>query len=311
MKVGDFDDSKPMGIDLAALVIGLREGIEAFVVIGIAAGMLKRFGHPQKIRAVLVGAALALVAAALIALVLHDLFDQYVGDALFEAVVGLVALAILVYMIVWMQRHTAQIAGRMHERMRKAVDEGRWAVIASLGFVIVFREGVETVAFFAARGAEGVSWSTLGLSGALGFGAAALLALGIFRLSLRVNMRRFFAVTGVLLVFVSAALLVSTVHEAEEVAEEGAGIEPTPLLWDLRGSFPYEDQDCVGGAVAPNGTCMGGRHVTANPVAGILHVLVGYSDHPTVLQGVAWLAWVGGFGGWYAASLRRRAPPAA
>jgi high-affinity iron transporter len=290
-----------MQFEAAALVIGLREGLEAFVVLGIVMGMLQRFGHPAKARAALLGALVGLAASALIAVVLDEAFDQYVGDALFEAVVGIAALAILVYMIVWMQRHTASMTGRMHDRLKRAAEEGKWAVIASLGFVVTFREGVETVAFFAARSAEGASWAALGLAGLVGFGAAALVAFGIFRLSLRVNMRRFFAVTGVLLILISAGLLVSTVHEAEEVGEEH-GVEETPLLWDLRATFPHEDQ-CIGGEV--NGTCAG--HVaTANPLAGMLRVFLGYSDHPTVLQGVAWLAWVGGFGGWYAASLRRR-----
>jgi high-affinity iron transporter len=301
----------PFAFEPAALVIGLREGLEAFVVLGIVVGMLRRFGRPEKGRAALVGALVGLLASALIALVLDQAFQRYIGNALFEAIVGVAALAILVYMIVWMQRHTAQMTGRMHDRVRLAADQGKWAVIASLGFVIVFREGVETVAFFAARSAEGVSWATLGVSGLLGFALAAVAALGIFRLSLRVNLRRFFAVTGVLLILVSAALLVSTVHEAEDFSQERLHVAPTPLLWDLRGSFPYEDQDCVGGAVAGNGTCVGGHHVTADPVAGALHVFIGYSDHPTALQGLAWLAWVAGFGGWYARSLRPRRAAAA
>jgi high-affinity iron transporter len=288
-------------VDLSSLVIALREGLEAFVVLGIVVVMLKRFGHPHKARYAVLGAVGGAVAAALIALALEEWFNQYIGNALFEAVVGMVALAILVYMIVWMQRHTTVITGKVQEKVRKAVDEGRWGLIASLGFLVVFREGVETVAFFAARGAERVPWIALALSGLGGFLLAALAAFGIFRMSLHVNLRRFFAVTGILLILVSAGLLVSTVHELEDVGKAN-GMHETPLLWDLRANFPHEDQ-CIGEEA--NGTCMG-REVTGNPVAGALRVFLGYSDHPTVLQGVAWLAWVGGFGGWYASTLRRR-----
>jgi high-affinity iron transporter len=288
-------------LEPAALVIALREGLEAFVVLGIVVLMLRRFGHPGKARIAILGALLGVVASALIALAFEEAFEEYVGDALFEAIVGVVALAILVYMIVWMQRHTTVVTGRVQEKVRKAVDEGRWGLVATLGFVIVFREGVETVAFFAARSAEGVDWLTLGLSGLLGFALAAFIAFAIFQLSLRINLRKFFAVTGILLVLVSAGLLVSTVHEMEEIGEAN-GIEETPLLWDLRSSFPHADR-CIGEEV--NETCAG-TEVTANPLAGVLHVFIGYSDHPTIVQGVAWLAWVGGFGGWYAMSLRRR-----
>ena len=165
----------------------------------------------------------------------------------------------------------------------------------------MFREGVETVAFFAAQNTQGTTWATLGVSGLLGFLAAGLAAMGIFRMSLHVNLRSFFAVTGVLLILVSAGLLVSTIHEAEDAAEEH-GIKPTPLLWDARATFPHEDQ-CL--AAQANGTCAG-KQVTANPAAAVLRVFLGYSDHPTLVQGLAWLAWVGGFGGWYALSLRRR-----
>jgi high-affinity iron transporter len=305
MKGGDFGDPN-MAFEAAAMVIGLREGLEAFVVLGIVVGILRRFGHPGKARIAILGAVGGLLASALVALVFDELFDKYLGDALFEAVVGVVALAILVYMIVWMQRHTRDLTGKMQARVRQAMADGKWALIASLGFVVAFREGVETVAFFSARRAEGATWGALGLAGMLGLGLAALAAFAIFRLSVNVNMRRFFAVTGLLLILVSAGLLVSTVHEFEEVGEE-AGVEPTPLLWDLRATFPHEDQ-CLGAEV--NDTCEG-REVTANPVAAALRVFLGYSDHPTVLQGLAWVAWIGGFGGWYAASLRRRkaAPP--
>lgn len=291
-----------MAVELAATVIALREGLEAFVVLGIVVLMLRRFGRPGLARIAIVGALAGLLASGLIAVAFEEVFNRYVGDALFEAIVGVVALAILVYMIVWMQRHTAAVTGRMQDKVRKAVDEGRWGLVSALGFLVVFREGVETVAFYSARSAQGVGWATLGVSALLGIVPAALLALGIFALGSRVNLRRFFAATGILLILVSAALLVSTVHESEDALEQHAGVEPTPLLWDLRASFPHEDQ-CLGPEV--NGTCHG-PVATANPVAGVLHVLVGYSDHPTVLQGLAWLAWVGGFGGWYVLSLRRR-----
>jgi high-affinity iron transporter len=288
-----------MQLEAAALVIALREGLEAFVVLGIVVVMLRRFGHPGKARIAILGALAGLAASAIIALLFEEAFSQYVGDALFEAIVGVVALAILVYMIVWMQRHTITLTGKVQAQVRKAVDEGKWALIASLGFLIVFREGVETVAFFAARSAEGADWLSLGLSGLLGFAAAAVAAFGIFRLSLHVNLRRFFAVTGILLILVSAGLLVSTVHEMEEIGEAN-GIEETPLLWDLRSSFPHQ-ANCL---AETNGTCT--QEVAGNPAAGVLRVFLGYSDHPTVIQGIAWLAWIGGFGGWYALSLRRR-----
>src|ERR1051326_1732501 len=132
-----------MPLEAAALVIALREGLEAFVVLGIVVVMLRRFGHPAKARIALLGAIAGLLASALIALAFEEAFSRYVGDALFEASVGVVALAILVYMIVWMQRHTVALTGRVQERVRRAVDHGKWGLIASLGFLIVFRRSEE------------------------------------------------------------------------------------------------------------------------------------------------------------------------
>jgi high-affinity iron transporter len=279
-----------MQFEPAAALIGLREGLEALVVTGILLGMMKRFGHAAQARWVWLGALAGLAAAVLFGGIvrtgLQAWYDAGGADVL-ELTTGLVALAILTYMVLWMQRHTMGMMGSLRAKVAQAVEGGRWGLIASLSFFMVFREGVETVLFFAAKATE-VGWSPLAASGALGFGLSALLAYAIFRLSLRIDFERFFAVTGFLLILLAAGVLVGTVGAAEAVGESHGWFTATAHAWDTSATLPDE----------------------GNWLGNLLHVFVGYVDHPSWAQVVAYVAFVGGMGLAYALSLRHRpAPP--
>src|SRR5687768_3809842 len=159
-------------VDAAALLIGLREGLEALLILGILLAILRRLGHPEKSRQVWIGAGLGLLASVGIGLVVQAIFATWFEDgpgaAIFEIVVALVAVGILTYMVLWMQKHTMTLVETVKAKTELAVKEGRWALLGGLAFFTVFREGLETVLFYAARLAD-ISWGTLILSGLIGF----------------------------------------------------------------------------------------------------------------------------------------------
>lgn len=271
-----------MAIDGGALLIGLREGLEALLVLGILLGMLRRFGHPEKGKLLWAGAVAGVAASVLIGLLIEQFvatwFESQGGAALFEIVVALTAVSILTYMVIWMQKHTTQLLDTAKRAVKTAVDDGRWAVLATLAFVTVFREGLETVLFYSARSGD-VAWADLILSGVIGFAASALIAFAIFRLTVQVDLRKFFAITGTLLVFIAAGLLIHIAHSMADLGWIGHGAP----LWDTSGVLPDED------------------HWLGGP----LHALIGYEDQPTAFGLLLYLTYLVGVGGFYLSSLVR------
>jgi high-affinity iron transporter len=270
-------------IDAAALLIGLREGLEALLVLGILLGILRRLGHADRSRHVWIGAGLGVLASIGVGLLVNAAFKAWfeeTGAAVFEVVVALVAVGILTYMVLWMYKHTSTLVASVKEKAALAAKEGRWAFIGGLAFFTVFREGLETVLFYGARLAD-IGWPTLIVSGAIGFAISAVLAYAIFRMTVQVSLRAFFGITGFLLIFIAAGLLVHVVHAASDLGWIPHG-EP---LWDTSGSLPDED------------------HWLGGP----LHALVGYEDQPTALQLLLYLGYLVGVGGWYASRLSPKA----
>ena len=267
-----------MALEPAAVLIGLREGLEALLIVGVLLGLLGRLGHAESRRHVWWGAALGVAASVAIGLVVRAAFATWFEDqgaAWFEIVAALAAVAILTYMVLWMYQHTRTLLGTVRGRVEAASAEGRWVLVGSLAFVTVLREGVETVLFFSALAAR-VSWASLMVSGAVGLAASALIAFVIFRYTVRVDLKRFFAVTGMLLVLVAGGLLVHVGHAGADVGLWAHG-EP---LWDTSATLP------------DSGHWLGGP----------LHALVGYEDQPTTLQLLLYSSYVLGVGGWYLAA---------
>lgn len=207
---------------LEALIVTLREGIEAALVVALVLAYLERTGQPQLKRSVYIGLAAAVVAsvagAALFQAIGVDLESE-----IFEGTVLLVAATFVGTMVVWMWR-----AGRSHARKLQAEIERVVAgsadarrVAWGLGlftFAMVGREGIETVLFLAGLSAS-VGGNPLNnvIGGSAGLLLATLIGYLIVRGSVRINYKRFFSMTGVVLLILVAKLIASGIHEFTEV----------------------------------------------------------------------------------------------
>jgi high-affinity iron transporter len=205
---------------LATFVIGLREGVEASLIVGIVAAFLRRQGRSDALRATWAGVALAVALCLAIAVVLQVVdrsLPQREQEGL-ETVVAAVAVGMVTFMIVWMRRHAASLAGDLRESAASALAEGSaWALVA-MAFVAVVREGIETAVFLlAAFQATTNPWAA-GAGALLGIVAATILGWAIYRGGVHINLTRFFRVTAVLLVLVAAGLVAGAVHTAHEAA---------------------------------------------------------------------------------------------
>jgi high-affinity iron transporter len=196
----------------SALVVTLREGVEAALIVGITLVYLSKIGRPDLRRTVYIALGAALLASVGGAVALSYL--PITQDA-FEGWVMLVAAVMVVGMIVFMMRTARKLKGEIESKVGSLAGAGsQWGLFAFV-FLMVFREGIETVAILA-----GVSLNSTELMSFLGtlLGVALAVVFGVMFVkgSVRIDLRKFFRVTTVILFFVAAQLVISGLHELSE-----------------------------------------------------------------------------------------------
>jgi high-affinity iron transporter len=245
---------------LATLVIFLREGIEASMIIAILLAYLDRIGHREHFRDVFLGVGAALMLATAGGVIAYETIRSYDGSraqTIFETITFLVAASVLTYMTFWMRKHARSLSKELRARAEAALDgPARWG-LGLLAFQAVGREGLETVVFTLAiilstTAASALSGAVIGLAGSL------VIAFVIYRLGHKLNLSRFFTVIGVLLMVFAAGLLADSVENLQAL-----GWLPvlTAPMWHSA-SILSEDSS----------------------FGDVLHSFFGYSDAPTPLQ---------------------------
>jgi high-affinity iron transporter len=207
---------------MGAFVIVLREGFEACLVCSLIFAFLAKTGQKERHgRTVWFGVAAALLTSAVAGAILFAIFGELEGssESVFEGVAMLVACGVLTWMVFWMRAQARTIGGHLREQVGRAVLAGGGVALATVAFVGVTREGLETALFmFVSVGDEGLVETLIG--GALGFLAAVGLGVAFYRGSLRLDLGRFFLVTGLLVIALGAYLLFGGLHE---LGEAGGG----------------------------------------------------------------------------------------
>lgn len=255
---------------LPTFVIGLREGLEAALIVGIIAAFLRKQGRRDLLRWVLIGVASAIVlcVAAGVALEVYSAnLPQRQQEGL-ETVVGALAVGMVTYMVIWMRRNSrqlkSQLEGMAADAMTGRANAGRAMVL--MAFLAVIREGLETVVFLLAAFNESGSSSAAGAGATLGILVAVALGYGLYRGGVRLNLSKFFRGTGLVLVLVAAGLVVNALRTAHEAGWLNVGQGGTvDLSW----------------LVQP-GTVQ----------ASLLTGMLGIQDHPVVIEVVGWLLYL-------------------
>lgn len=270
-----------------AALIALREGLEALLITGILLGLVTKLGRPDARKHVWLGFGAAVIASVALGFVVQrfllEPFEERGGAEWFELAAVAVAVVILTYMVFWMWQHTRSLMTTMREQVQRALTRGALLGVVLLTFASVVREGVEVVLFYGALATRASAFD-LAWSGLVGFVASAAIVWLILTGARRFNLQGFFALTGVLLVFVAGGLLVHGISAAM-----GLGlIPPAPRVWDTSGQLP--DDSALGR---------------------VLHALVGYASTPTLVQALVYFGYVFGVGGlylWKLGAFHRRTP---
>ena len=206
---------------LVPFLIMLREGMEAALIVGIIASYLKQSGQKRWMPAVWLGVLLAILLSLGVGLLIEATQNEFPQkqQELFEALVALVAVAILTSMVFWMKQAARSIKGQLHDSIDSVLNKGTGQALALVGMVFfaVAREGLESVFFLLAAFQQQTSGGPAQVGALLGLLVALLLGVGIYQGGVRLDLRRFFRWTGIFILFVAAGLLAGALkafHEA-------------------------------------------------------------------------------------------------
>lgn len=270
---------------LATFVIFLREGIEASMIVAILLSYLDRLGHRRHFRDVFAGVAAALLLAGGGGVAAYLTIHAYAGSrvqTIFETATFVVAAVVLTYMTFWMRSHSRTMSKELRDRADAAIGRGERLGLALLAFQAVGREGLETAVFTLAIVFATGGRGTLA-GGIAGLAVALAMAVAIYRLGRRINLATFFTTIGALLMVFAAGLVADTVENLQQLGWLPLLTHP---LWNTGGIL---SEDSAFGDV--------------------LHSLFGYADRPTLIQVLAYVAYVSVAVGVFLHLSRRRARP--
>ena len=259
---------------LASYLLSLREGLEAALIIGIVLGAVSKIRRTDLIPAVWLGTLSAVGISILTALLLtrFGMSLEDPAEAIFEGLTMLTAAGILTWMIFWMGKQARFLKSELEAGVNKAAASTGKRAVFWLAFIAVVREGVElaifiTAAFFAGNPSQTMNNTIQTLAGTiLGLGTAALLGYTIFATALRLDLRRFFQVTGLLLILFAAGLVAHGIHEFNEVGWIPVVVEH---VWDVNTIL---DENSLGGQ--------------------LLQTLFGYNGNPSLTEMITYFVYI-------------------
>ena len=264
-------------MDIGALIsgalIGLREGVEAALIVAIVLAYLVRTGNGRQAPKIWLGTAGAIVLSIIIGGALFATVGALEApyEQLFEGITMLVAAVVVTWMLFWMRRQSAGLKGELQSAVDRTLGEGTGWGLAVLAFTAVIREGVETALFLAGQATSlTASAGSVGLGAVVGLGIAAVIGWGFYRGSRAVDLRKFFRWTGIALVFIAAGLLSKAVHELIEVGGiSGIAVPGAQTAFDISGVLSHDEG-----------------------IGQFLRAIVGYSASPEVLTLIVHVGYV-------------------
>ncbi|QNK81280.1 iron uptake transporter permease EfeU [Nakamurella sp. PAMC28650] len=203
---------------LATFVIGLREGLEAALIVGIIAAFLKQNGRSDALRRMWAGVVVAVVLCLAVGVALQSVNSALPQrqQEMLECVVAAIAVVMVSYMVLWMRAHSRSLKADLQQAAGGALASGSATALVVMAFLAVFREGFETAVFLLAAFQSAVSPAQAATGASLGVLLAVGLGYLIYRGGVKLDLSKFFRITGVVLVLVAAGLVMSTLRAAYE-----------------------------------------------------------------------------------------------
>ena len=278
-----------LGAFTSGLLTGLREGVEAALIVSIVITYLVRTGRADQVGRVWIGTGVAALLSLIVGVAIYNTVGALESpwEQIFEGTTLLIAAGVVTWMLFWMRRQARSVKGELQAAVERAIAVGASWGLALLAFSAVVREGLETSIFLVGQATSDRAEAVWILVGALaGLAIAILIGYGFYRGSSRLNLASFFRWTGIALVFIAAGLLSHGIGEFIEIGALGNG-PWTATAFDLSGLLSDE----VG-------------------IGSFLRAIFGYSAAPAVLTVGVHVAYLVAILALYLRPVRRPVPPA-
>jgi high-affinity iron transporter len=253
------------------LLTGLREGVEAALIVSIILAYLVKTGNGEHAGKIWLGTGAAIALSALLGLVIFNTVGAFEEpyEQIFEGSAMLLAALVVTWMLFWMRRQSAGVRGELQAAVDRVLDAGGAWGLAILAFTAVIREGVETALFLVGQATSAqASAGSVVIGAIIGLLMAVAIGYGFYSGSRRINLQAFFRWTGIALVFIAAGLLSHAIHEFIEVGVFGSG-PWTATAFDISATLSHDEG-----------------------VGAFLRAIFGYSASPEILTLVVHVTYV-------------------
>ncbi|USK61631.1 FTR1 family iron permease [Peribacillus asahii] len=273
-------------MEIQALLITFREVLEALLIVGIITTYLKRMDNGQYTKYVWLGAGLAVLASVGVAMLFQVVLTGFasMGSEMYLKIgIMIISTLLLTQMVFWMAKHSRDLKGNMQGKMDSFISTGNIVGMVIHSFLVVLREGVETVFFFAAITGGNIGAAMQGWGAITGVIIAAVVAYLFFKGTMKVRLSTFFKVTGVFIILIAAGLLVQAISMMQDLEIIGSVI---PHLYDITWFLPEHpidyDHYLRDHGVAP---------LLSGDIGIFLKALFGYSSMPSLEEVVAYIGY--------------------
>ncbi|EIJ79187.1 iron permease FTR1 [Bacillus methanolicus PB1] len=276
-------------MEIQALLITFREVLEALLIVGIITTYLKRMDYHKYTKYVWLGAGMAVLASVVVAMLFQVVLTGFaaMGSEMYLKIgIMLVSALLLTQMVFWMASHSRDLKGNMEGKMNHFISTGNIAGMVIHSFLVVLREGVETVFFFAAITGGNIGAAMQGWGAITGGVIAAVVSYLFFKGTMRVPLKTFFKVTGVFIILIAAGLIVQSISMMQDLNMIGSVL---PHVYDITWLLPEHPIDYQhylrDHGVAP---------VLSGDIGIFLKALFGYSSMPSIEEVIAYVGYFAG-----------------
>lgn len=273
-------------MEVQAMLIMVREVFEAALIIGIITTYLRRTNNKQFIKYVWLGTGLSILASAGVAVLFQVVltgFAAMASEMYLKIMIMLISSVLLTQMVFWMAKHNRDMKGNLEGKMSQFITTGNVIGMVIHSFLVVLREGVETVFFFVAITGGDIQKGFEGWGAIVGVLIAVAAAYLFFKGTMRVPLKSFFKITGVFIVMIAAGLLVQSISIMQDLKIIGSVM---PQVYNLTWLLPEHPID-YSHYVRSTGV----EPIFSGDIGVFLKALFGYSSAPSIEEVAAYIGY--------------------
>lgn len=274
-----------VSVDGSAFLITFREVLEALLIVGIITTYLTKMGQQKSHKWVWLGVFGAVVSSLLVAFIFQVIMTSFaaMGSQHYLRIsIMLISSVLLTQMVVWMADNSKDMSSKTKEKLDKLITTGSIVGMVIHAYLVVLREGIETVFFFAAISGGDISKAIQSWGALLGVICAIIAAYIIFKSTMRFPLKTFFKITGVMIVFIAAGLFVQAIGAIQDYGFVGTLKADVYDISHIMPEHPIDEEQLRREGVEP---------LISGQVGLFFMAMFGYSHHPSIEEVIGYLGY--------------------